>query len=89
MLATFLVRVKSWAFTALAVAAVLVGAYAYGGRRARAAAELEQRAARAASDRAVTNEIVNALERKNEITEEVAKLPPGAALSELREHWSR
>ncbi len=89
MLAGLWVRVQSWLFTALAVAAVLVGAYALGGRAARRSAELERAEQRAMAERAARTAQERAKGVRDGIDADVRRLPAGGAAERLRERWNR
>lgn len=79
---TVLLKLQSWALTALAVLAVLVGAYGYGHRKATASAkkdaDLNKATRAAAGAQGVKDAQVH-----------VDALPAGAADAELRRDWMR
>jgi hypothetical protein len=77
-----LTRLQGWALTAFAVLLVLLGAYAYGGRKARRATELKydyEEAARAAAG----------AKGRYDAELETRELPEGGAADELRRDWMR
>lgn len=89
MLTVLLTKARAWALTALAVVAVLVGAYAWGGRRAKHAAALEAQALEAARARKVEEAVRSAAEDRNHVDQDVGRMPPGRAAERLRDEWSR
>jgi hypothetical protein len=75
-------KLKSWALTFLAVLAVLVGAYAIGGRKARRAAEAKHNYDEALRAGAGAKGV-------HDVEVEVRKLPTGGAADQLRRDWMR
>ena len=74
---------------ALAVLGVLVGAYAFGSRKARQASDLESERRRADDAARVTNEVLESMGGRNETAQAVSSLSDDAAYDELRGKWSR
>ncbi len=96
MFATLLPRLQSWALTALAVVAVLVGAYAYGGYRARKSQELKDENERLRKDLAVERGnvaardiAVESMNARRDAEVEISHMAPGEAQRQLREEWAR
>lgn len=75
-------KLKSWALTAWAVLLVLVGAYAWGSRAAKKAAEKKANYNEALRAAAGAKEVHNA-----EL--DTRKLPDGGAADQLRRDWMR
>jgi hypothetical protein len=75
-------RLQAWAFTALAVLLVLVGAYALGGRAARRSTEEKYKFEKARREAA-------AAKGAHDAQMEVDALPTGGAADELRRNWMR
>lgn len=82
-------RIQGWLLTAGAVLAVLVGAYAVGGRAARRSADLRQAQREAQQARAAQQAQEGARRTRNEIDTEVRSLPAGGAAERLRTKYSR
>jgi hypothetical protein len=75
-------KLKSWALLALAVLAVLLGAYGYGGRAARKAAEKKRdydEALRAAAG----------AKGVHDVEVDIRQMPDGVAADQLRRDWMR
>lgn len=89
MWTVLLTKAKAWALVALAVVAVLVGAYAWGGRRAKQAAALEAQALEAARARKMEEAVRSAAEDRNHVDQEIGRMPPGGATERLHNRWSR
>lgn len=77
-----LTKLQGYALTALAVIAVLFGAYAWGGRRAKQAAETKRKYEEAQRAAAGAKGVHDA-------QAEVNSLPTGGARDELRRDWMR
>lgn len=82
-------RLQGWAWTALAVVAVLLGAYAMGGRAARRSAALQQADRQARAERAARQAQDGAGRIRDEIDADVRQLPAGDAERRLRDGWTR
>ncbi|HBO0205064.1 TPA: hypothetical protein L4A41_002747 [Pseudomonas aeruginosa] len=78
MISGLLSRLQSALLTAFAVAAVLFGAYALGGRAARRAVEQK------ASCRQV-----EAAEDRRDVDVQIDRMPDGESAERLRDDWSR
>ncbi len=78
MLAALWARLQGWLLMAGAVAAVLVGAYAAGGRAARRSAEIDRQAAREQAAR-----------RARHVENETASMGDDAIARELVRDWVR
>lgn len=89
MLTALWAKIQGWALMALAVAAVLVGAYAAGGRSARRAAEVERLNRELAGEKAARKAQERARSDRNAIDHAVRNLPAGGAAERLRREWNR
>lgn len=81
-------RLQALLLTALAVFLVLVGAYATGGAKARAAARLEAEKLRRASETAASEARRTSAETRHAI-EEAIRADPSSATERLRRDWTR
>lgn len=89
MIAALWARVQGWALMALAVAAVLVGAYAAGSRSARRAAEVERLNREVAGEKAARKAQERARTDRNAIDHAIRNLPAGDSADRLRNEFNR
>lgn len=89
MVAALWGKVQGWALMALAVAAVLVGAYAAGGRSARRAADVDRLNREAAGEKAARKAQERARSDRNAIDHAIRNLPVGGSAERLRREWNR
>lgn len=89
ILASIMSKIKGWLLLALAILGILVGAYTFGSRKAKQAADLNFERRRADDATRVTNEIIENVESHNETTQEVSSMSDADAYSELRDKWTR
>ena len=89
MMAALWGKAQGWALMALAVAAVLVGAYGAGGRSARRAAEVERLNREVAGEKAARKAQERARSDRNAIDNTIRNLPAGSSAERLRREFNR
>lgn len=89
MISALLLRVKEWALAALAVLAVIGGAFLHGRSKGRQQAERQAAADSLEEDNAALRESLDAAKERNNAELEVSRLPDGGSVDRLRNNWSR
>lgn len=89
MISALLLRVKEWALAALAVLAVIGGAFLHGRSKGRQQAERQAAADNLEEDNAALRESLDAAKERNNAELEVSRLPDGGSADRLRNDWSR
>lgn len=89
MISALLLRIKGWALAALAVLAVIGGAFLHGRSKGRQQAERQAAADNLEEDNAALRESLDAAKERNNAELEVSRLPDGGSADRLRNNWSR